>query len=176
VSAYQLDVSPYSFSCFERPNNMKLFFVLFSLSSYKFSSSHQSSPYFDIVCDCATFYNTRLFGRKNLVAWSLNLQYAHIVQGYSKRSIYFQEFILQVLLNIWRHAIYTENVVAHSTLTLSWQITAQKAFSCALAAILNIKPLGIQNFCVRTWHLAPGRRFESELWEISFPSVHGTWI
>jgi hypothetical protein len=29
-----------------------------------------------------------------------------ILQGYSKRSIHFQKFILQLLLNIWRHAIY----------------------------------------------------------------------
>jgi hypothetical protein len=28
------------------------------------------------------------------------------VQGYSKRSIHFQKFILQVPLNIWRRAIY----------------------------------------------------------------------
>jgi hypothetical protein len=28
------------------------------------------------------------------------------VQGYSKRSIHFQKFILKVLLNIWRRAIY----------------------------------------------------------------------
>jgi hypothetical protein len=48
----------------------------------------------------------------------------------------------------------SENVIAHLTLTLSWRIPAQKAFSCALAAILNIIPLGIQNYCVRTWHLA----------------------
>jgi hypothetical protein len=30
----------------------------------------------------------------------------------------------------------------------------QKVSSCTLAAILNITPLGIQNYCVRTWHLA----------------------
>jgi hypothetical protein len=35
----------------------------------------------------------------------INLLYI-IIQGYSKRSIYFQKFISQVLLNIWRHVIY----------------------------------------------------------------------
>jgi hypothetical protein len=29
--------------------------------------------------------------------------------------------------------------------------STQKAFSFALAAILSITPLGIQNYCVRTW-------------------------
>jgi hypothetical protein len=38
-----------------------------------------------------------------------------------------------------------ENVVALANSSM------QKVFSCALAAILNITPLGIQHYCVRTW-------------------------
>jgi hypothetical protein len=49
---------------------------------------------------------------KSLTAWSYLLSLCWVdrevykIQGYSKRSINLQKFILQALLNIWRRAVY----------------------------------------------------------------------
>jgi hypothetical protein len=83
------------------------------------------------------------------------------IQGYSKRSIHFQKFILQVLLNIWRRAIYKlkgefSKLCSHLTSTRYephvWRGRC-KIDNIALSA-LHITPLGRQNYCVCTWHLA----------------------
>jgi hypothetical protein len=128
------------------------------------------------------------------------------IQGYSKRSTHFQEFILQVLQNMRWSAICRlkgelSKLFSHLTSTrcephvcrgrcpidnqalptlvpvadflggffpqrvrkcrctldndvVFANSSTQKVFSSALAAILNITPLAIQNYCVRTWHLA----------------------
>jgi hypothetical protein len=150
-----------------------------------------------------------------------------IVQGYSKRSIHFQEFILQVLLNIRWCAMYRikgelSKLFSHLTSTRcephvwhgrcqidnpalptlvpvvdrlpGWQILsitcpkmslhtwhwrlgefqhAESFLLCACRHFEHNTPWHIELLCT---HLATSGRFRSELWEISFPSVHSTWI
>jgi hypothetical protein len=150
-----------------------------------------------------------------------------IIQGYSRRSVPFQEFILQVLLNIWRRAIYRlkgelSKLFSHPTSTrcephmwrarceidnsalptlvpvvdrlrgwriLSstcpkmlntwhWRCLGEFQFAeifllCACRHFEHNTPWHTELLCA---HLAPGGGFTSELWEISFPSVHRTWI
>jgi hypothetical protein len=86
------------------------------------------------------------------------------MQGYSKRRIHFQKCILQELLNIWRRAIYiywrensqvmfipyNHSICEPHVWRGRWQ-TGNPALPT-----LHITPLGRQNYCVRTWHLAPG--------------------
>jgi hypothetical protein len=84
-----------------------------------------------------------------------------IIQGYSKRNINFQKFILQVLFNIWPRAIYRlkgelSKLFSHLTSTRCephvWRGRC-KIDNPALPT-LRITPLGRQICCVCTWHLA----------------------
>jgi hypothetical protein len=148
--------------------------------------------------------------------------------GLLKISIHFQEFILQVLLNIWRSAIYRlkeelSKLFSHLTSTRCephvWRGRCQidnpalptlvpvvdRLPGCWILSITCPKMLlhtwhwrclgefqHAESFLLCTcryfehktpWHtellcahLTPGGRFRSELREISFPSVHRTWI
>jgi hypothetical protein len=82
------------------------------------------------------------------------------IQGCSKRSIHFQKFILQVLLNIWRRTICRlqgelSKLCSHLTITRCEPHVRRGRCQIDNPALLtlHVTPLGRQNYCVRTWHL-----------------------
>jgi hypothetical protein len=69
------------------------------MRSNSLCNSSVATPW-SILC-----YKTILNSRSNSIVTYVPWK----IQGYSKRSIYFQKFILQVLLNIWQCSIYRLN-------------------------------------------------------------------
>jgi hypothetical protein len=81
------------------------------------------------------------------------------IQGYSKRSIHFKKLILQILLDIWRRAIYRlkgdlSKLCSHLTSTRCDVWRGRCQIENPVLPTLHITQLGRQNYCVRTWHLA----------------------
>jgi hypothetical protein len=102
------------------------------------------------------------------------------IQGYSKRSIHFQKFILQVLLNIWWHAVYwlkgeLSKLFSHFTSTRCelhvWRSRCQ--IDNQALPTLHITPFGKHNYCVHTWHLVGDSNQNSERFPFHLYTGHG---